>query len=137
MWTKNVTCHSSIQQMLPTIKLSPITAALLTSSKGKQDGDEQDTGHSYDAYRRINFNESRLLHLPTHRKTVKSLTWNVGDGVVISVNLWYLIKWFYFCSLFLAKKLPPLPPLPRAIWDTVSHATVLCKIPEWNITHNL
>lgn len=137
MWTKNVTCHPSIQQMLPTIKLSPIAAALIMCSKGNWDGDGQDTGHSYDAYLRINFSESRLLHLPTHRKTVKSLTWNVGGGVVISINLLVFDQMVLFLFFVFGKKLPPLPPLPRATWDAVSRAIVLCKIPEWNITHNL
>lgn len=117
-------------QMLPTIKPSPFTAALMMCSKGNWDGDKQDTGHSYDAHLRINFNESRPLHLPMHRKTVKSLTWNVGGGAVISINLLAFGQMALFLFFVFGKKRPHLPPLPRAIWNAVSYAIVLCKIPE-------
>ena len=114
MWTKNVTCHSSIQQMLPTIKPSPIITALMMCSKGNRDGDEQDTGHSYDAHLRINFNESRLLHLPMHRKTVKSLTLNVGGGAVISINLLAFGQMSLFLFFVFGKKTSSFTASPQS-----------------------
>ena len=63
------------QKMLPTIK-PPATAADLTRRpEGIQDGEKEETGpRELRCLSKGNFNEPRLLHLPIHRKALKSLT---------------------------------------------------------------
>ena len=66
---KKNTCHVAATrlQSLPTV-----------SPKGAHD--VKDIGywpHSWDACERSDFREPRLLHIPTHRKVLKPLTWDV------------------------------------------------------------
>ena len=59
-----------------------------------------------DAYQKENFTKFRLLHLPIHRKALKSLTWDVW------VFLWLVVIFWCFTTFLLLfqQKLATLPP---------------------------
>ena len=114
---KNIACHIGKQRMWQPSS-HHITATLMVSPEGTQDGNMMPTIKSSDtaatpqrstarklkvrkhrilapeswgAYRRNDFSEPRLLHLPIHRKALNSLTWDVWFSLINSNLSNYLV----------------------------------------------
>ena len=103
LWKGKVACHSSKQQMLPSIKpsASAITHHSVPGGEFRMQKSRKYSvlwilaQASYDAYLRNNFSELRLLHLPIQRKALKSLLWDVCF-LGLAVIFWCLTTWFSF-----------------------------------------
>ena len=78
---ENNTCHPAAVRLQPLLTVSP---------EGTQDLKTQDA--SWEAYQRNDFSKPRLLHLPTHRKVLGSLTWDIWFSLIYSnlMTLHYL-----------------------------------------------
>ena len=63
--------------------------------------------NSWNAYERLGFSESGLLHLPTYRKVLNSLTWDIWFSL-ISTNL-LLFRLLDICCKLLYNLTPPHP----------------------------
>ena len=109
LWMKNTAGHISKQRMLQPSS-HHILAALTVSAEGTQDGNRMPAikasataapqwwtlrrlrmekyrtlaPESWGADQRDDFIESRLLHLPIHRKALNSLTWDVWFSLINS-----------------------------------------------------
>lgn len=90
-----------------------------------------DTGaqDSWVAYERYDYSESRLLHLPKHRKMLNSLTWDISFSLINNNPLMFRLP-----ALFVAKTSGLSPSLPwcnyfRVTWDAVLGVEVL-KFPS-------
>ena len=93
-----------------------------------------------DAYQKENFTKFRLLHLPIHRKALKSLTWDVWVFFMISSNL---LMFHHISFTFPAKTSYPSSLLTSweqflsTIWEVASQAAVLRKVLKQNINYQL
>ena len=68
-----------------------------------------------------------LLHLPTHRKVLSSLTWDIWFYLTHKNNFHVQTTWLLWqtSQTWLPTPNPPQGNSLRAIWDTVSQAKVL------------
>ena len=65
--------------------LQPLQSLPTVHIEGIQDGEKQDmTPESWGAFQRNDFSEPSLLHLPTHRKVLNSLTWGIWFSLINS-----------------------------------------------------
>ena len=74
----------------------------------------------WDAYKRNDFNEPRLLHLPIHRKVLNSLTWDIWFSLINNNLLMFRVP-ALSCKL-LYNLTPPCSAF-RVTWDAVSWAS--------------
>ena len=87
---------------------------------------------SSDAYLRNNFNEPRVLHLPKHRKALKSLTWDVCVVWCAGIS-WCLTTGFCCFSCkhsYISWLLPNLSEAVPLSWKPISQALLLSKVPD-------
>ena len=104
LWTKKLLAAVSVNKewCLPSSQ-QPTWGALRMEKKRMLALDNQHVNQ------RNNFNESRLWHLPIHRKALKSLTWDVCFLWLV-VIFWCVTIFFFFCSRnsYISRLLPYL-----------------------------
>ena len=86
-----------------------------------QEEKAQDNGSiSWGAYPRNGFNESRLLHLPRHRKTLNSLTWDIWFSLTV---IFWTSDYLVFVArtpIYSGSSSTSSEQSLRDIWETVS-----------------
>ena len=143
MWTKNAACRISKQRMS---QPSVIAANLMVSPEGTRDGNKeclQSSSHQTAAtpssaawrnsgwentgywpqiaevyvHQRNDFSELRLLHLPTHKKALNSLTWDIWFSLINNNLLTFQLP-ALCCKNSYISWLPPC--LLRTVFSTLS-----------------